>query len=68
MAAVLAPLSDVERALAELGRPLSIAAINAPENVVIAGNRADVEAATALFERDGRRVERLRVSHASIPT
>ena len=64
MAAVLAPVADVRAAVAELGGVVDIAAVNGAANVVVAGVRGDVEAIAARFEGNGRRVERLRVSHA----
>jgi acyl transferase domain-containing protein/NADPH:quinone reductase-like Zn-dependent oxidoreductase/SAM-dependent methyltransferase/acyl carrier protein len=64
MVAVLAPRDLVARAVVSGGDAVSIAAINGPENVVVAGRREAVEILAASFEADGYRVERLRVSHA----
>ena len=64
MAAVLAPRELVARAVMSGGEALSIAAINGPENVVVAGRREAVEIFARRFEADGYRVERLNVSHA----
>ena len=47
-----------------LGEGVGIAAINAPESVVISGAQAAVSAIADRFAEQGRRVHRLAVSHA----
>ena len=51
-------------AVAELGPGAGIAAVNAPESVVISGERAAVDTAVQSLAARGRRVHRLAVSHA----
>lgn len=46
------------------GNALSIAAINGPESVVISGDATAIEVVRREMEKDGMRVEALRVSHA----
>jgi acyl transferase domain-containing protein/acyl carrier protein len=53
---VLASLHDVDG--------VGIAAVNGPASVVISGDEAAVEQVTELWRERGRRVRRLRVSHA----
>ncbi|MEV7922267.1 type I polyketide synthase, partial [Streptomyces griseoviridis] len=43
---------------------VSLAAVNAPDSVVIAGEEAEVLALTAEFAAEGRKTQRLAVSHA----
>jgi acyl transferase domain-containing protein/aryl carrier-like protein len=64
MTAVMAPLALVERVLEPQRGRAAIAAINGPANVVIAGERASVEAAAQALQDEGYRAEPLRVSHA----
>jgi acyl transferase domain-containing protein/aryl carrier-like protein len=64
MAALMAPLALVERALEPHRGRAGIAAINGPANVVISGERAAVEAAAQTVQMEGCRAESLRVSHA----
>ncbi|NUP40051.1 MAG: acyltransferase domain-containing protein, partial [Streptomyces sp.] len=47
-----------------LGERVSIAALNGPRSVVIAGDEAAVLEIAARFEEQGRKTRRLRVSHA----
>ncbi|WP_188308187.1 acyltransferase domain-containing protein, partial [Streptomyces sp. CBMA123] len=47
-----------------LGQGVSLAAVNGPTAVVVAGESAAAEAVTAHFAELGRKVRRLRVSHA----
>jgi len=53
-----------DEVLPRLTAGVSIAAVNGPKAVVIAGNATDVAEVAALFEADGRKARRLRVSHA----
>lgn len=55
--------TEVEAA-AELGPGATIAAVNAPDSVVISGEQAAVDAAVQALAARGRRVHRLAVSHA----
>ncbi|MEU7277087.1 beta-ketoacyl synthase N-terminal-like domain-containing protein, partial [Streptomyces asiaticus] len=43
---------------------ISIAAVNGPDSVVLSGNESDVAALMSRWQSRGRRVERLKVSHA----
>ncbi len=63
MAAVHGSAEKVKRALRGLEQWVTIAAENAPESVVIAGYEKQVEEASGRLEREGRVVQRLRVSH-----
>ncbi|MEU9993687.1 type I polyketide synthase, partial [Streptomyces sp. NPDC048045] len=63
MAAVNAPEADVLAGLADVPG-VSIAAVNGPESVVVSGVEAGVERVVELWRERGRRVRRLRVSHA----
>ncbi|HEV7672588.1 MAG TPA: SDR family NAD(P)-dependent oxidoreductase [Thermoanaerobaculia bacterium] len=57
-----------ERVLAEIadlaGKPVSIAAVNAPEKVVVSGTEESVARIEERLERSGIRCRRLNVSHA----
>jgi acyl transferase domain-containing protein/acyl-CoA synthetase (AMP-forming)/AMP-acid ligase II/NADPH:quinone reductase-like Zn-dependent oxidoreductase/acyl carrier protein/NADP-dependent 3-hydroxy acid dehydrogenase YdfG len=64
MAAVLASESRVQAALASYAGQAWIAAVNGPENVVISGREATVQAVVADLEREGVRSKGLNVSHA----
>lgn len=64
MAAVLAPASVVEKAIAPFGESVSIAAYNGPASIVISGTADAVESLARQFARDQVRVQRLAVSHA----
>ncbi|QPA02504.1 beta-ketoacyl synthase [Streptomyces violascens] len=61
MAAVEATCAEV---LPHLTGDLSIAAVNGPSSVVVSGSEASVETVAEVFRELGRRVSRLRVSHA----
>ena len=64
MAAIMAPESDVRAVLAEYKDALSIAGINGPENVVIAGDAEAVVEVSELFSTRGVNTKVLEVSHA----
>jgi len=64
MAAVLADVKHVRSVLASLGDVVTIAAINAPENNVISGPDAAMDAAIARFTAQGIEVKRLPISNA----
>jgi acyl transferase domain-containing protein/acyl carrier protein len=64
MAAVGCEESRVRHAIAPYASSVSIAAINAPRQIVVSGTRADVAAALSPLERDGVKVTWLQVSHA----
>jgi acyl transferase domain-containing protein len=64
MAAVMAPEADVRKALLSHGPGLSIAAINGPESVVIAGPESLVQSACERFAACDIQTRRLVVSHA----
>ena len=64
MAAILAPEEQVLDAVSRLGGEVSIAGLNGPENVTIAGRAGAVQRVGAKFAASGFRVEPLRVSHA----
>ena len=59
MAAVFAPVEDVIAALAPMAEQLAIAAINAPESVVISGVATAVNAVVAEFASRGVRAHKL---------
>ncbi len=63
MASVRAPAEAVRRSLAQLP-DVEVAAINAPDQVVISGTVAAVDAALAVFQHQQIDATRLRVSHA----
>jgi epothilone polyketide synthase D len=64
MASIAASEERVARAVAPYASELSIAAVNGPESVVIAGASARVREVLAGFEGQGVRVKLLTVSHA----
>ncbi|WP_220090433.1 type I polyketide synthase, partial [Streptomyces sp. Amel2xB2] len=61
MVAVEAAEAEVVPLLTE---GVSLAAVNGPSSVVVAGVESEVEAISAHFEAEGHRTRRLRVSHA----
>ncbi|MFJ2581034.1 type I polyketide synthase [Kitasatospora aureofaciens] len=61
MAAINAPEADVVSTLAE---GVAIAAVNGPESVVVSGETDAVDKLVEVWRERGRRVRRLRVSHA----
>ncbi|MFD7713976.1 type I polyketide synthase, partial [Streptomyces sp. NPDC059786] len=64
MAAVEATEDEARRALAGHGGRVSLAAVNGPSATVVSGDREAVEEVAERFRAQGRRVRRLRVSHA----
>ncbi|MGQ4483259.1 type I polyketide synthase [Streptomyces sp. SAS_276] len=64
MAALAVTPDELRPVLAPYGDRLGVAAVNGPSSVVISGDRDAVEEVTLRYETDGRRVQRLRVSHA----
>ena len=65
MAAVFAPADEVVAAVAPVADRVAVAAINAPENVVISGETAAVESLLRSFEQRGIMGQRLYVSLAA---
>jgi acyl transferase domain-containing protein/SAM-dependent methyltransferase/acyl carrier protein len=65
MAAVFAPAEEVARAVAPLADRLAIAAVNAPDNVVVSGEAAAVDALLADFAQRNVQGQRLFVSLAA---
>ncbi|GAB1818702.1 hypothetical protein HerbRD11066_18660 [Herbidospora sp. RD11066] len=57
-------MAAIEAREDELDDGVTIAAVNGPTSVVISGTEADVEKAVEVWRERGRRVRRLRVSHA----
>ncbi|BCB89364.1 hypothetical protein Psuf_066770 [Phytohabitans suffuscus] len=64
MVAVAAAADEVRPLLAEHGSEVDLAAINGLESTVLSGDRERVEAVAAVLRERGRKVKRLRVSHA----
>nr|WP_211121720.1 type I polyketide synthase [Streptomyces yatensis] len=64
MVAVQAPEEEIAASLAGREAEVSIAAVNGPTAVVIAGDEAAVLEIAGQWERAGRKTRRLRVSHA----
>src|SRR5690606_22210790 len=64
MAAVFAPEAVVRERLAGVEGTLAVAGINAPDETVVSGDAALVQALTAALQADGVRVESVAVSHA----
>ncbi|WP_456319007.1 SDR family NAD(P)-dependent oxidoreductase [Actinacidiphila epipremni] len=63
MVSVRAPEAEVRELLADIGS-VDVAAVNAPDAVVISGDEEPVLDLAALLAERGRRTRRLRVSHA----
>jgi acyl transferase domain-containing protein/acyl carrier protein len=64
MAAVMAPLAEIERVVASIDGYVVTANVNSTHQAVIGGATAAVEQAIAKFQQDGRTAVRLPVSHA----
>jgi malonyl CoA-acyl carrier protein transacylase len=64
MVALLASESQVQEAIAPYSAHVSIAAINAPNSVVISGQRKAINAICATLEASGIKTKKLNVSHA----
>ncbi|HET6775543.1 MAG TPA: type I polyketide synthase, partial [Acidimicrobiales bacterium] len=64
MAAVLAPLEEIERVVASIEGYVVVANVNSPSQAVIGGATAAVEAAVAAFVDAGHTAIQLPVSHA----
>ncbi|MFI0479612.1 SDR family NAD(P)-dependent oxidoreductase [Actinomadura sp. 9N215] len=64
MVSVRATAADVARIAAETGVSVDLAAVNAPESVVLSGEEPAVAAVAAALAAAGRRTRRLTVSHA----
>ena len=64
MAAVMAPLEEVERAIAQADGYAVIANINSGQQAVIGGSTSGVTEAVSILEKAGHRVVMLPVSHA----
>ncbi len=64
MAAVFAPLAEVERAVSETGLPVGVANRNAPRQTVVSGSKDAVQRLAATLGRRGVRVVSLPVSGA----
>jgi acyl transferase domain-containing protein/pimeloyl-ACP methyl ester carboxylesterase/acyl carrier protein len=64
MVAISAPVAEVTAAVAPYAASVSVAAVNGPESVVIAGAEEAVLALGATFAACGVRTKRLSVSHA----
>ncbi|MGW6598882.1 SDR family NAD(P)-dependent oxidoreductase, partial [Streptomyces sp. NPDC055036] len=64
MVAVRATEDEIAARLTGVTERVSIAAVNGPTSVVIAGDESAVQAIAAHFQEQGRKTSRLRVSHA----
>ncbi|NRN71449.1 Erythronolide synthase, partial [Kibdelosporangium sp. 4NS15] len=64
MAAVQASEQEITATLADAEGEVGIAAVNGPQSVVVSGTAAAVDRIAAKWRDRGRRVKRLRVSHA----
>ena len=63
MSAILGSEEEVRRAIAGLEQQVSIAALNAPQSVVISGFEEGIAQAEARLTKNGIKVKRLNVSH-----
>ncbi|MFE3639173.1 type I polyketide synthase, partial [Streptomyces sp. NPDC059168] len=61
---MVAVQASEDEVLSLLTERVSIAAVNGPQSVVVAGDEADAVAIAAHFEEQGRKTKRLSVSHA----
>jgi myxalamid-type polyketide synthase MxaB len=64
MAVVFAPRDRVARQIADTNGAVVVAVVNGPENTVISGEAAAVDAMAVKLEADGVQVKLLNVSHA----
>ncbi|MFF4482778.1 type I polyketide synthase, partial [Streptomyces sp. NPDC001520] len=64
MVAIEASEEEIAGSLAGRAAEVSIAAVNGPNSVVIAGDEAPVQEIAAAWSEQGRKTSRLRVSHA----
>ncbi|WP_329047345.1 SDR family NAD(P)-dependent oxidoreductase [Amycolatopsis sp. NBC_01488] len=64
MVAVAASESEVDELLVDAGERVATAAVNGPSSVVLSGDEDAVLAIAGVLKGKGRRVKRLRVSHA----
>ncbi|NER24035.1 MAG: type I polyketide synthase [Symploca sp. SIO1C2] len=64
MVAVLASLSQVQKAIEPYAEKVAIAAINGPMSLVISGQRQALESVCATLAGDGVKIKSLEVSHA----
>ncbi|MDY7016320.1 MAG: type I polyketide synthase, partial [Cyanobacteriota bacterium] len=64
MVALLASESQAQEAIAPYSTDVSIAAINAPQSVVISGRRSAINAVCTTLEASGIKTKKLKVSHA----
>ncbi|HET8707002.1 MAG TPA: type I polyketide synthase, partial [Pseudomonadales bacterium] len=64
MLAVFADQAKVETILRDFGTQVSIAAINGPNNTVLAGGKAEIEQLQAVLSDEGIKFRALSVSHA----
>ncbi|MCY9782446.1 acyltransferase domain-containing protein [Nocardiopsis sp. EMB25] len=64
MAALQVGVAEVEEVLTDVGGGACVAAVNAPDSVVVSGEERAVTEVTARFSRRGFRAKRLEVSHA----
>jgi len=64
MVAVLASLSQVQKAIEPYAEKVAIAAINGPMSLVISGQRQAIDAVCANLKAEGVKIKPLQVSHA----